>query len=161
MVGASTQPRVPPLRMPSSPCNLNPVGRVVVHGNHWADIHAGGSITLASSSPFDDPFIDFAFFESRLDLLTVIEGIRSVHHFYTSSKAFEGYNLSLVPDFPSLDDDAALEAYIRNTADHAAHPVGTAAMTARDADWGVVDPDLRLKKAGGLRVVDASVMVST
>ncbi|TEB26204.1 pyranose dehydrogenase [Coprinellus micaceus] len=120
-----------------------------------------GSITLASSSPFDSPLIDFAFFDSRLDLLTVIEGIRSVHHFYTTSNAFQVYNLSLVPDFPSLDDDAALEAYVRNTADHAAHPVGTAAMTARDADWGVVGPDLRLKGAVGLRVVDASVMVRT
>ena len=83
-----------------------------------------------------------------------------MHKFYTTSTAFDAYNLSLVPDFPSLEDDTALEAYIRNTADHAAHPVGTAAMTATDADWGVVGPDLRLKRAAGLRVVDASVMVS-
>ncbi|PBK65506.1 hypothetical protein ARMSODRAFT_869047, partial [Armillaria solidipes] len=31
-------------------------------------------------------------------------------------------------------------------------------MSARDADWGVVDPDLKLKKAAGVRVVDASVL---
>lgn len=84
-----------------------------------------------------------------------------MHKFYTTSTAFTTYNLSLVPGFPSLDDDEALEEYIRNNADHAAHPVGTAAMTAKDAGWGVVDPDLKLKNAVGLRVVDASVMVST
>ncbi len=29
----------------------------------------------------------------------------------------------------------------------------------RNAHWGVVDPDLRLKQAKGIRVVDASVLV--
>lgn len=39
------------------------------------------------------------------------------------------------------------------------HPVGTASMTARDAKWGVVDPDLKVKGVEGVRVVDASVFV--
>ena len=39
------------------------------------------------------------------------------------------------------------------------HPVGTASMTARDAKWGVVDPDLKVKGVEGVRVVDASVLV--
>ncbi|KAJ3731443.1 glucose-methanol-choline oxidoreductase, partial [Lentinula guzmanii] len=38
-----------------------------------------------------------------------------------------------------------------------AHPVGTVAMSAKDADNGVVDPDSILKGVDGLRVVDASV----
>ena len=57
-----------------------------------------------------------------------------------------------------------MEEYIRNNADHAAHPVGTAAMSSSkedsDGKLGVVDPDLRVKKVRGLRVVDASVVVS-
>lgn len=32
-------------------------------------------------------------------------------------------------------------------------------MSAKDVPWGVVDPDLRVKKVDGVRVVDASVMV--
>ena len=38
------------------------------------------------------------------------------------------------------------------------HGVGTAAMSERGAQWGVLDPDLRAKGTTGLRVVDASAL---
>jgi len=38
------------------------------------------------------------------------------------------------------------------------HAVGTAAMSPREASWGVLDPDLRVKGTVGLRVVDASAI---
>lgn len=38
------------------------------------------------------------------------------------------------------------------------HALGTAAMSAEDAKDGVVNPDLRVKGAAGLRIVDASVL---
>jgi hypothetical protein len=41
------------------------------------------------------------------------------------------------------------------------HGVGSAAMSPRGASWGVVDPDFRVKGTSGLRIIDASVLVST
>ena len=56
--------------------------------------------------------------------------------------------------------DEELDDAIRVRAGNAFHCVSTAMMTAEDASFGVVNPDLRVKKVSGLRIVDASVMVS-
>ena len=46
---------------------------------------------------------------------------------------------------------------MRDSAISSWHPIGTCAMLPRDAG-GVVDPQLKVYGAKGLRVVDASVM---
>jgi choline dehydrogenase-like flavoprotein len=53
---------------------------------------------------------------------------------------------------PASDSDADLRAYARRHAQTLFHPTGTCAMGE------VVDADLRVIGADGLRVVDASVM---
>jgi len=50
---------------------------------------------------------------------------------------------------------------MRNIASFGAHAVGTASMSPKGVSWGVVDPDLTVKKVQGLRIVDASVLAST
>lgn len=57
--------------------------------------------------------------------------------------------------------DAMLGQFVRNNAASNGHPVGTASMSPFGASYGVVEPDLRLKGVTGLRVIDASVLVST
>jgi choline dehydrogenase-like flavoprotein len=54
--------------------------------------------------------------------------------------------------------DADVDAFIRATADTVYHPLGTCRMGTADDEMAVVDPELRVRGVGGLRVVDASVM---
>ncbi|KAJ6535925.1 pyranose dehydrogenase [Mycena vulgaris] len=117
-----------------------------------------GSITLNSSNPFDAPLIDPALFVSDFDIFAARTAVLKTQEFL-SAPAWKGYIIRPVDALASaLLSDAALDEYIRNTSISAQHPVGSAAMTARTASWGVVNPDLRLKGATGLRIVDASVM---
>ncbi len=73
---------------------------------------------------------------------------------FLSAPVWDDYVLGM---FTNITD---LEGSIRNGARTTHHPVGTASMSVRDADWGVVDPNLKLKKVAGVRIVDASVLVS-
>lgn len=87
----------------------------------------------------------------------MIEGIKLTQAFY---KAPAWKNYIVEQTSPSQNaTDAELEDFIRNTTFSSQHAVGTAAMSAVDATYGVVNPDLRVKGASGLRIVDGSVMV--
>ncbi|KAJ2919351.1 hypothetical protein MD484_g991, partial [Candolleomyces efflorescens] len=116
-----------------------------------------GTLSLNSADPFAHPRLDLAFLESDLDLYTMKYAIRSLRRFLRAP-AWDEYKLSPISPLPDDDDEAGLTEYLRNFGDSAAHPVGSAAMSAKNAPYGVVDPDLKLKKATGLRIVDASIM---
>jgi len=60
----------------------------------------------------------------------------------------------------SATSDADIDDYIRGIASAGLHAVGTAAMSSPSSPHGVVDQNLRVKGADGLRIVDASVFVS-
>jgi len=57
--------------------------------------------------------------------------------------------------------DDEIDAYFRQATGSIYHPIGTAAMTAENAGFGVVNPDFRVKGVCGLRIVDASIFVSS
>ncbi|KXN83928.1 Glucose dehydrogenase [FAD, quinone] [Leucoagaricus sp. SymC.cos] len=126
--------------------NLHPVSR--------------GSITLASSNPFDHPVIDFRLLTESEDIAILREGIRSARRLF-AAPAFKDAVFGSVLPAPNVTSDEDLDAYIRSTASPFLHSVGSAMMSARGASWGVVDPDFRVKGTKGLRVVDASVIPLT
>ncbi|KAK7053175.1 hypothetical protein VNI00_003794 [Paramarasmius palmivorus] len=116
-----------------------------------------GFIKLKSSNPFEYPEIDLNLLSSPFDVFALREGLRMIHQFMTSP-LFDGFVVSSVLPISPDASDEEFDAYIRSTAGGAAHITGTAAMTAKDAAWGVVNPDLRVKGVKGVRVVDASVL---
>ncbi|KAJ7318172.1 GMC oxidoreductase-domain-containing protein, partial [Mycena albidolilacea] len=120
---------------------LNPVSR--------------GSVTINSSNPFDSPIIDAGFLQSDVDVFTGREAIKKVLKLF-KAPTWRDYIIAPIEDLENLSDEE-LDEHIRNSASTAFHLIGTAAMSARDARYGVVDPDLVVKGASRLRIIDASV----
>lgn len=118
-------------------------------------IHPGGSVSLATNNPFDLPKVDPNLMASEFDMLLMKDAIHSVRRF-AKAPVWKDYIIAAVD---TAETDAELTQFIRDTAQTVSHCVGTAAMSPRGADHGVVDPDLRVKKVVGLRVVDSSVLV--
>lgn len=58
-----------------------------------------------------------------------------------------------------IDDDDSVDAWARAQASTIWHPVGTARMGKCGDAGAVVNPDLTVQGARGLRIVDASVLV--
>ena len=117
-------------------------------------------MTINSTNPSDPPIIDQGLLKSDFDLVVLREGYLKARQFY-SATAWKGIVLDPVIGLPDNATVAEIDAFIRNSAVAASHAVGTASMSAVNAKMGVVNPDLRVKGAVGLRVVDASVLVSS
>ncbi|KAF8888871.1 hypothetical protein BD779DRAFT_1672179 [Infundibulicybe gibba] len=107
--------------------------------------------------PFDAPIVDPALLKTDFDRVVMREAMKSIKKFYSSS-AWAGYVIGPANGFEKAVDDASIDKFIQDTAGSIFHPMGTAAMSPKGAKTGVVDPDLRVKKVSGLRVVDVSVL---
>ncbi|KAJ7635106.1 aryl-alcohol-oxidase from pleurotus Eryingii [Roridomyces roridus] len=115
-----------------------------------------GSIALASSDPFEPPLLNPGLLAGDFDLFLAREGIKHTYKFF-QTPVWKDYIIEPITDLLSLTTDE-LNDFIRNTSASTGHIVSTAAMSAEDADYGVVNPDLLVKGASGLRIIDASVM---
>ncbi|KAF9465296.1 aryl-alcohol oxidase-like protein [Collybia nuda] len=131
-----------------------PTGNYMVIGTVVITPLSRGSVELATNNPFDLPKINPNLMAADLDLLLMREAIHSVRRF-AKAPVWKDYIIAAVD---TAETDAELEQFIRSTAQTVSHAVGTSAMSPRGAGYGVVDPDLRVKKVAGLRVVDASVL---
>ncbi|KAJ3921388.1 alcohol oxidase [Lentinula edodes] len=121
-----------------------------------------GSITLNASDPLGPPLIDPNYFASEYDVLVMRQALLTGFNFL-SSEPWTSYlgtpvnGLAEVISTVGTGDFTAMDELMRNGVQNGAHLVATSSMSPYGADWGVVDPDLRVKGLNGLRVVDASV----
>lgn len=114
-----------------------------------------GFLQLQSTKPTDAPVIQPRYFSDHADLALMIEALK-ISRALTQTHAFKDIVVEEGAPGSGVADDAALEAYIRDTGDTLFHPVGTCKMGTDPQ--AVVDPGLRVRGVEGLRVMDASIM---
>ncbi|OCH87208.1 aryl-alcohol oxidase-like protein [Obba rivulosa] len=115
-----------------------------------------GSVTLASSNPFDFPIIDPGLLSDQADVDVMVQAIKTAFQFL-QAPTWDGFIVAPTTDLAAATTDEELAEYVRNFTSTEFHPVGTARMTPTSSKTGVVNPDLHVKNTSGLRVVDASV----
>ncbi|MGH1416193.1 MAG: GMC family oxidoreductase [Pelagimonas sp.] len=129
--------------MTVSVCNLNPTSR--------------GHVRIASSNFRDAPRIAPNYLNTEEDRKVAADSLRQVREIMAQSamRVYEPEEFKPGVQYQSDDDLARLAGDIASTI---FHPVGTIKMGRADDPTAVLDPHLRFKGVGGLRVVDASVM---
>ena len=139
-----TKQRVVPHPFPGftlSPVHLRPDGR--------------GTVRLSSPDPLAPPAVSFDFLKTEYDLQALLAGIRLARRI-AAQPALRRYVVEELAPGPAAQDDAALEAFVRQTGISNHHPASSCAMGT--GPNSVVDPRLRVHGVDGLRVADASIM---
>ena len=114
-----------------------------------------GRISLNSANPQDAPVIDPNYGSQQRDISRLAKGVRAVRRIVQQA-ALARFNHSEMAPGAHVQSDAALEDWVRQTAETAYHPVGTCKMGIDET--AVVDPQLKVRGIEGLRVVDCSIM---
>ncbi|WP_055553519.1 GMC family oxidoreductase [Streptomyces sp. NBRC 110028] len=125
--------------------------------NAVATPRSRGEVRLASADPTAPPRITFNLLTAPEDVAALRETVRTTLAILRSPDVAPMIRAELAPG-PDVRTDQDFERYLRETGYSANHSCGTCAIgTSEDA---VVDPDLRVRGIGGLRVADASVLPS-
>ena len=137
-------------------------GQAAAEG-HGFQAHVGpmrspsrGAVTLRSADPKDDPKIFFNYMSEEQDWIDFRHCIRLTREIFGQA-AFDPFRgKEIQPGADVLTDDE-LDGFIREHAESAYHPCGTARMGRRDDPLAVVDPECRVIGVDALRLADSSI----
>jgi choline dehydrogenase len=137
-------------------------GKAAAEG-HGFQAHVGpmrsksrGSVTLRSPDPRDAPRIFFNYMSHPDDWAEFRTCIRLTREIFAQD-AFAPFVKHEIQPGAAVGSDAEIDAFIRDHAESAYHPCGTARMGRRDDATAVVDPEAKVIGVEGLRVADSSV----
>ncbi|GAB1379150.1 choline dehydrogenase [Pararhodobacter aggregans] len=137
-------------------------GRAVAEG-HGFQTHVGpmrsksrGTVRLRSKDPADNPVIRFNYMSHPDDWTDFRAAIRLTREIMEQPAMALHVKHEIQPG-AAVQSDEALDAFIREHAESAFHPCGTARMGRRDDPMAVVDPHGRVIGVEGLRVADSSI----
>ena len=125
----------------ASICNLRPESR--------------GHVQIKSANPEDAPEIAPHYLSTDGDRATAVAAIRQARSIMAQAPMAR-YDPQEMKPGPEAETDADLVRAAGDIGTTIFHPVGTVRMGADDA--APLDPQLRMRGLGGLRVVDASIM---
>jgi len=120
-----------------------------------------GVVRLRSANPSVPPLIDFRYFTDPAghDERVMLAGVKLARKIVEQPALRPWVKQELAPGF-SVQHDPALSEYARRSSNTVYHPAGTCRMGAATDPLAVVDPALRVRSVGRLRVADASVFPS-
>lgn len=127
-----------------NPCFLRPKSR--------------GTVRLRSADPMAPILFDAGYLREQADVDTLVRGMKLARRIMRAPSMRKVVSEELAPSRDEAISDQALEAFVRERAKTVYHPAGTCRMGM--GDRAVVDPLLRVKGVGRLRVCDASIMPS-
>lgn len=137
-------------------------GRASAAG-HGFQAHVGpmrsksrGAVTLRSADPAASPRIAFNYMSHPDDWPEFRRCIRLTREIF-GQQAFRPYVKHEIQPGADLQSDAQIDSFIREHAESAYHPCGTARMGAAADPGAVVDPECRVIGVEGLRVADSSI----
>ena len=114
-----------------------------------------GEINLTSADPRQAPRIFQNFLATEADIRGLRDGVKLARNI-AGQAALDPYRGAELGPGEGVQSDADIDDYNRKISQTAHHPCGTCAMGVGGAS--VVDEELKLHGAQGLRVVDASVI---
>jgi choline dehydrogenase len=113
---------------------------------------ARGNVTIKSNNILDRPLINPNWFGEP-------EDVEMAYHGYTRlreiMRGMESHVAEIIPG-PELESREEVTEFLRNTARHIYHGLGSNKMGADDDELAVLDSRARVRGVTGLRVVDAS-----
>jgi choline dehydrogenase len=137
-------------------------GKSVAEG-HGFQVHVGpmrsksrGRVWLRSARPQDPACLRFDYMSHPGDWAEFRACIRHTREIM-AQPAMAPYVAREITPGPAAQDDAALDAFVREHVESAYHPCGTARMGRTDDPDAVVDPEGRVIGVAGLRVADSSI----
>ena len=130
----------------ASVCNIRPTSR--------------GSVRITSGDPRAHPAIAPNYLSTAEDRKVAADAIRLTRRIVTESAALKPHTPEEFMPGPQYQSEAELVQAAGLIGTTIFHPVGTCKMGRADDATAVVDPQLRVRGIGGLRVIDASVMPS-
>jgi choline dehydrogenase len=138
--------------------NIKPFPIPINHGYAVATVclypKSRGTVTLTNNDPLAAPLIDLALGKEQEDIDALVRGLKLARQ-VTLHNSFGKYQADERVPGSTIQSDAELDAYVRETLITVHHPGSSCRMGNSDSD--VVNHELKVHGLENLRVIDASI----